>query len=264
MHEGVGDTVVLDALAKAEEAIQAELRALKAGESDASAAVTAAVADVSLGDGPGEGAGDGGADAIAKAEGVLCRLRYRRGLLAALTQMVRPTTRSLEGARKMLTFALAQLPAMAASVQWGTTVEQLPCVEGRRAKAVLGSAPRGKIELPSRAEGVKQATALLEQLSAVCRVTAVETFHELCRRRTPRGLRPRSTRAAPHPPVARLLTASRGACAQVALLRLLRPTVGSHPALRHVPPRHLRGVCGRHCCDSPPCGLLLPPSQPVA
>ena len=98
----------------------------------------------------------------------------------------------------MLTFAQAQLAGIEASVKWGEALETLHCAEGRRAKTALGSAPRGKAELPSRNEAVKAAGVLLTQLSSICRIITVESFDELARWRAsisndlPSGVVPRS------------------------------------------------------------------------
>ena len=48
------------------------------------------------------------AEAPEALEAVLSRLRFRRGLLTALTAMLRPNAKAAELARKMLAFATAQ------------------------------------------------------------------------------------------------------------------------------------------------------------
>ena len=94
LQEHTSEVEVAKQLMAAEEATQLRLTALKAG---------------------GEAGGEAGAEAGGEVEApealeaVLSRLRFRRGLLTALTAMLRPNAKAAELARKMLAFATAQV-----------------------------------------------------------------------------------------------------------------------------------------------------------
>ena len=130
LQEHTSEVEVAKQLMAAEEATQLRLTALKAG---------------------GEAGGEAGAEAGAEVEApealeaVLSRLRFRRGLLTALTAMLRPNAKAAELARKMLAFATAQLVSMRASEPLGTPRDALVCFDGRASKKLMGSAPQRKV-----------------------------------------------------------------------------------------------------------------------
>ena len=93
LQEHTSEVEVAKQLMAAEEATQLRLTALKAGgEAGAEAGAEAG----------------GEVEAPEALEAVLSRLRFRRGLLTALTAMLRPNAKAAELARKMLAFATAQ------------------------------------------------------------------------------------------------------------------------------------------------------------
>ena len=149
LQEHTSEVEVAKQLMAAEEATQLRLTALKAG---------------------GEAGGEAGAEAGAEVEApealeaVLSRLRFRRGLLTALTAMLRPNAKAAELARKMLAFATAQLVSMRASEPLGTPRDALVCFDGRASKKLMGSAPQRKPPLLPRVDAFTASEALLSRL----------------------------------------------------------------------------------------------------
>eukprot|EP00964_Phaeocystis_antarctica_P150106 scaffold117462_cov57-Phaeocystis_antarctica.AAC.1 len=164
LQEHTSEVEVAKQLMAAEEATQLRLTALKAG---------------------GEAGGEAGAEAGAEVEApealeaVLSRLRFRRGLLTALTAMLRPNAKAAELARKMLAFATAQLASMRASEPLGTPRDALVCFDGRASKKLMGSAPQRKPPLLPRADAFTASEALLSRLRAVCAVSDVAEYDGL-------------------------------------------------------------------------------------
>mmetsp|Transcript_22703 Transcript_22703/g.51354 ORF Transcript_22703/g.51354 Transcript_22703/m.51354 type:complete len:460 (-) Transcript_22703:1262-2641(-) len=228
LHEGISDSDVLELLNQAEKVVQEEIRELKAarvciGElgtlpssSNPAATGSAGCRPTDAVPGPAKFAGGEGAEgsasnaasglgAVVTAEAVLSRLRYRRGMLAAVSQMVRPSPRSMEGARKMLAYSEAQLTTIIGSVELGLSAAELnatyACAEGQRSRGVLGSAPRGKVELLSRTKAAHASSELIQQLRAVCAIIEVKDFDGFCgwrssistERGVPCGIVPRSS-----------------------------------------------------------------------
>jgi len=95
LQEHTSEVEVSKQLMAAEEATQLRVKAAKDREAAPG------------GEAGGEARGE--AEAPEALEAVLSRLRFRRGLLTALTAMLRPNAKAAELARKMLTFATTQV-----------------------------------------------------------------------------------------------------------------------------------------------------------
>ena len=112
----------------------------------------------------------------ARLEGVLCRLRFRRAMVVTLCALLKPTPKTAEVARKMISFALTQIAPMRASLAMGTPREELSCFAGRTSRKLLGAAPQRALELMSRDEALKQTEAMLVRLKGVVGVADVTDY----------------------------------------------------------------------------------------
>jgi Rieske Fe-S protein len=113
LHNDVSDQELIGMLNEAEEACAAAVEAA-AAEKAAAEAAAAEVAAVAA-----------AAEALALAEGVLCRLRLRRGWCGALIQLARPTAKSVEVAKRMLSLAAAQMDAVRQTMHLGMARDEL-------------------------------------------------------------------------------------------------------------------------------------------
>ena len=108
---------------------------------------------------------------VGLAEAVLCRLRFRRGFCGALLNLARPSSKTVDIAKKMLRFAEEQLNDMARSVELGTPRSELShLMEGLAVRKRLGAAPAKKPPWISRSEGIDASRKLINELKAVCTV----------------------------------------------------------------------------------------------
>jgi len=120
--------------------------------------------------------------AVALAEGVVCRMRYRRAFVGALVNLTVPDPGTVNNAKRMLAFAQAQLPEMEATVALGTPREEMAgCLGGAAVKRALGLAPAKALEPLDRAAGIRESALLFGQLRAVCAVSDVVDFDGMVR-----------------------------------------------------------------------------------
>ena len=146
LHDNVSDNELVAMLNEAEEQSLGALRAAKeaAGYGDTGDAAPSAPAAASSSVPPTP-------EAVGLAEAVLCRVRYRRGFCGALLSMSRPSTKSVEVAKRMLAFAEAQLADIARTVPLGAGRTELSwCMKGIALRKKLGASPAKKVELIGR------------------------------------------------------------------------------------------------------------------
>ena len=126
--------------------------------------------------GPGEVAGG---EKAAMLEAVLARLRFRRAMVITACALLKPSPKTAEVARRMISFALAQIAPMRASLALGTARDALSCFAGRRSKKLMGAAPARALELMSRDEALKATEAMLGRLKGVCLVADITDYDEM-------------------------------------------------------------------------------------
>ena len=131
LHNDVSDQELIGMLNETEEACAAAVEAAAAEKASAEAA-SAEVAVVAA-----------ATEALALAEGMLCRLRLRRGWCGALIQLARPTAKSVEVAKRMLSLAAAQMGAVRETMRLGMARDELAyCLGGITLRLQLGTSPK--------------------------------------------------------------------------------------------------------------------------
>ena len=175
MHEEATEAEVVAALVKAEEETHAAIKRAKAAPADAAPPDAPDAGEASAsGSAPASSA-----DTCALLDGVACRLRLRRALLAVMSGLTKPGVKALEALRRMLAFAEAQLPAVRASLGLGCALAELGCFSGAGSRSALGSAPQRKVTLPTREAALDELATLLRGLREAACANVVVTYDAL-------------------------------------------------------------------------------------
>ena len=169
LHNDVSDQELIGMLNETEEACAAAVEAAAAEKASAEAA-SAEVAVVAA-----------ATEALALAEGMLCRLRLRRGWCGALIQLARPTAKSVEVAKRMLSLAAAQMGAVRETMRLGMARDELAyCLGGITLRLQLGTSPK-KVEPLAREAALAERTSLIAQLQTVCTAGELLDYEALVR-----------------------------------------------------------------------------------